>query len=268
MVRKGARGGAGALSAELLGHLRQADALALVVRGFGDDADPASELAELTLELIYADLEPVAAKLGRDAKAARTPDSKRALETLARAKEMLEAGSPLREGRWDEVDHAAFQGMALLTLKPHVVVANVDEGGAGGDAGAAMIPVAGALEAEVAGLDPADAAELLEGYGLSERALPRVIRGVYEQLDLITFLTAGDKESRAWEVRRGASAPQAAGVIHSDFERGFIKADVIAYDDLVEAGSWTAARSKGLVRQEGKAYVVAEGDVVEFRFAV
>lgn len=268
MVRRGARGGAGSLSAELLGHLRTADALLLVVRAHGDDADPAAELSDLTLELIYADLEPVAAKLQRDAKAARTPDEKGALETLARAKETLEAGRPLRDEAWDEVDRTVFAGMSLLTLKPSVVVANVDEGHLGDTMPDPMIGVAGALEAEVAGLEPAEATELLEGYGLAERALPRVIRGLYEQLDLITFLTAGDKESRAWEVRRGATAPQAAGVIHSDFERGFIKADVIAYDDLVAAGSWTAARAKGLVRQEGKAYVVCEGDVVEFRFAV
>jgi ribosome-binding ATPase YchF (GTP1/OBG family) len=117
-------------------------------------------------------------------------------------------------------------------------------------------------------MEAADAAELLEGFGLAERGLQTVIRALYEQLDLLTFLTAGDTESRAWEVRRGATAPEAAGVIHSDFQRGFIKADIIGFDALVEAGSWTAARAKGLVRQEGKAYVVAEGDVVEFRFAV
>lgn len=265
-VRRGARAGAGRLSAELIGHLRTVDALLLVVRGTRD-ADPVGELGELQLELIYADLEPVAGKLARDRKAAQDPQAKRALETLASAQEMLEAGEALRTGSWDEVDHAVFQGMGLVTMKPFVVVAVVDEGSVG-DAPPGMIPVAAALEAEVAGMDEADAAELLAGFGLTERALPAVIRAVYEQLDLITFLTAGDKESRAWEVARGATAPQAAGVIHSDFERGFIRAEVISYGDLDDLGSEAAARDAGRLRSEGKEYVVADGDVIHFRFNV
>jgi GTP-binding protein YchF len=266
MVRRGARG-AGALSAELLGHLRASDALLLVARAFGG-ADPASDIGDLTLELIYADLESVSSKVQRDAKAARSADEQRAVATLERARELLEAGSPLRDEKWDDVDESAFQGMALLTLKPTVIVANVDEDSAARSPPDPMVPVAGALEAEVAGMVPAEAAELLASYGLQERGLTRVIRAVYETLDLLTFLTAGDTESRAWEVHRGATAPEAAGVIHSDFQRGFIRAEVITYDDLVAAGTWTAARAKGLVRQEGKSYVMREGDVVEFRFAV
>jgi len=266
MVRKGSRG-AGSLSAELLGHLRASDALLLVARAFGG-ADPVSDVGDLTLELIYADLESVSAKVQRDAKAARTSEEKRAVESLERARAALEGGKPLRDETWDEVDAAAFQGMALLTLKPTVVVANVDEDSAGKPLPDGMVPVAGALEAEVAGMDAADAAELLASFGLEERGLTRVIRAVYETLELLTFLTAGDTESRAWEVHRGATAPEAAGVIHSDFQRGFIRAEVIAYDDLVAAGTWTAARAKGQVRQEGKSYVMREGDVVEFRFAV
>jgi hypothetical protein len=266
MVRRGARAGAGQLSAELIGHLRTTDALLLVVGGFGG-ADPVADRSDLVLELTVADLDPVSGKLERDRKSARDPEAKRVLETLERAVTTLEAGTPLREASWDEQDRAVFQGMGLLTMKPSVTVANVDEDALGASP-AGMLAVAGALEAEVAGLDAAEAAELLEGYGLTERALPAVIRAVYGGIDLITFLTAGDTESRAWEVARGATAPQAAGVIHSDFERGFIRAEVIGYDDLVEAGSWQAARAKGLVRQEGKTYTVAEGDVVEFRFAV
>ena len=266
MVRKGSRG-AGSLSAELLGHLRASDALLLVARAFGG-ADPSADLGDLTLELIYADLDSVSSKVQRDAKAARSPDEKRAVESLERARAILEAGNPLRDDTWDEVELVAFQGMALLTLKPVVVVANVDEDSAAKPLPEGMVPVAGALETEVAGMDPAEAAELLQSFGLEERGLPRVIRAVYETLDLMTFLTAGDTESRAWEVRRGATAPEAAGVIHSDFQRGFIRAEVVAYDDLVGAGSWHAARTKGLVRQEGKSYVMREGDVVEFRFAV
>jgi len=217
---------------------------------------------------VYADLDSVSGKVQRDAKAARTPDEKRAVETLERARGVLEAGLPLRDETWDDLELAAFQGMALLTLKPVVVVANVDEDAAGKPLPDEMVPVAGALETEVAGMDPAEAAELLASYGLQERGLARVIRAVYETLDLLTFLTAGDTESRAWEVRRGATAPEAAGVIHSDFQRGFIRAEVVSYDDLVGAGSWQAARAKGLVRQEGTNYVMREGDVVEFRFAV
>jgi GTP-binding protein YchF len=266
MVRKGARG-AGALSAELLGHLRASDALLLVARAFAG-ADPSADVGDLTLELVYADLESVSSKAQRDAKAARTTDDKKAIEVLERARATLEAGTPLRDESWDDLERAAFQGMALLTLKPIVVVANVDEDAAGKPLPDGMVPVAGALEAEVAGMDPAEAAELLSSFGLEERGLSRVIRAVYETLDLLTFLTAGDTESRAWEVHRGATAPEAAGVIHSDFQRGFIRAEVVAYDDLVQAGSWHAARAKGLVRQEGKSYVMREGDVVEFRFAV
>jgi GTP-binding protein YchF len=264
-VRTGKRGSGGGLSAELLGHLRASDALLVVARGFGG-VDPAADLDDLTLEFVYADLEMISSKIARDSKAAKTPDEKRALDVLARANAVLEAGRALRTETWTADDHAVFAGMALLTLKPMVAVVNADESTTGAPAGA--IAVNGAIEAEVAGMDDADAAELLGGFGISERALPRVIRAVYDTLELLTFLTAGDTETRAWEVHRGATAPQAAGVIHSDFERGFIKADVIAYDDLVNAGSWQAARAKGLVRQEGKAYVVREGDVVEFRFAV
>jgi len=266
MVRKGARG-AGALSAELLGHLRASDALLLVVRAFGG-ADPEADLGDLTVELIYADLESVSSKVQRDQKTARTPDEKRAIGVLERARALLESGEPLRSSSWDDADLSTFQGMALLTLKPWVVVANVDEDSAGKPLPDGMVAVAGALEAEVAGMESADAAELLASFGLQERGLARVIRAIYEQLELLTFLTAGDTESRAWEVRRGATAPEAAGVIHSDFQRGFIRAEVISYDDLVEAGSWQAARGKGLVKQEGKSYVMREGDVVEFRFAV
>lgn len=268
MVRRGARAGAGSLSAELLGHLRTADALLVVVRAFGSEPDPAGELAELELEFITADLGVVEPKVERDRKAARDDAAKRAVAALERARDVLASGLPLRAESWDEVELEAFRGIEPLTLKPTIVVANVDEEGLGSEKPAGMLRIAAALEAEVAGLDDAEAAELLASYGLAERGLPRVVRAVYDTLDLITFLTAGDKESRAWEVRRGATAPEAAGVIHSDFERGFIRAEVVGFDGLVGAGSWQAARAKGLVRQEGKAYVVAEGDVVEFRFAV
>jgi ribosome-binding ATPase YchF (GTP1/OBG family) len=271
LVRRGARG-TGALSAELLGVLRECDAMLAVVRAFAGagSPDPAAELSELELELVLADLTSVSAKLERDAKAARSgeADAKRLVPLLERAKEALDAGTPLRAAGFSEQESKDLATMTPLTLKPLVVVANAGEAGPEGPLPAGAIPVSGSLEAEVAGMPPEEAAELLSSFGLTERGLDRVIRAVYEQLDLVTFLTAGDKESRAWEVRRGATAPEAAGVIHSDFQRGFIRAEVIGYDDLVTAGGWPEAKAKGLIRQEGKAYVVREGDVVEFRFAV
>jgi ribosome-binding ATPase len=271
LVRRGARG-TGALSAELLGVLRECDALLAVVRAFagGEPADATRELADLDLELVLADLASVSAKLERDAKAARSgeADAKRLLPILERAKEALDQGSPLRAIEWAAEERRDLATLSPLTLKPMVVVANVGEAGADGALPDGALEVAGALEAEVAGMEPEEAAELLGSFGLAERGLPRVIRAVYDRLDLITFLTAGETESRAWEVRQGATAPEAAGVIHSDFQRGFIRAEVIAYDDLVAAGGWPQAKAKGLIRQEGKNYVVREGDVVEFRFAV
>lgn len=262
LVRAGGRAGAGRLSAELLGHLRTCDALLLVVRG----SDAITDRDELALELLYSDLEIVQNKLARDRKGARTPEAQRVVALLERANELLEAGTPLSAESWSAEDLAEFQGMAPLTLKPQLVVAVVEDGTVELPAG--VIPVAAQLEQEVAGMGDEEAAELLSSFGVTERALPLVIRQVYDALELLTFLTAGEAESRAWEVRRGAPAPEAAGVIHSDIQRGFIKAEIVSFEDLVDAGSWAAAKAKGTVRQEGKAYVMQEGDVVEFRFAV
>ena len=270
-VRRGARG-SGTLSAELLGNLRECDALLEVVRAYpgAESAEPVKELEELELELTLADLGVIEGKLERDTKAARSgeAEAKRMIPVLERAKTTLEGGAPLRGVAWEPQEHRDLTSLAPLTLKPVVVVANAGESGAEGALPDGAIVVAGALEAEVAGLGATEAAELLSSYGLHGRGLDRVIREVYTKLDLVTFLTAGDKESRAWEIPRGATAPEAAGAIHSDFQRGFIRAEVVAYDELVAAGSWNEAKAKGLVRQEGKSYVVREGDVVEFRFAV
>jgi ribosome-binding ATPase YchF (GTP1/OBG family) len=154
-------------------------------------------------------------------------------------------------------------------LKPWVVVANVAEGSGPPDGlPEDALAISAALEAEVAGVDAADAAELLAGFGVEEPGLDRVIAACYRALDLITFLTTGEDETRAWEVRRGAKAPEAAGAIHTDLERGFIRAEVVPYDELVVAGSWDAAKSGGKLRVEGKDYIVAEGDVLNIRFAV
>jgi ribosome-binding ATPase len=271
LVRRGARG-TGALSAELLGVLRECDAMLVVLRAFPgmEPADPSGELAELELELVLADLASVSSKLERDVKAAKSgeAEAKRLVQTMGKAKEALDNGTPLHAGGFAEDELKDLSVLSPLTLKPAVVVANVGESGPEGTLPEGAVPVAGALEAEVAGLPAAEAAELLSSYGLAERGIDRVIRAVYGKLDLLTFLTAGEQESRAWEVRRGATAPEAAGAIHSDFQRGFIKAEVIAYAELVAAGGWPQAKAKGLIKQEGKAYVVREGDVVEFRFAV
>ena len=161
--------------------------------------------------------------------------------------------------------------MAPITLKPVVVVFNVDEEGLAADPPAVDLPsfsASAALEAEVGGLGPEESKELLGAYGIDEPVLGRVIDAVYRLLDLITFFTAGDTESRAWEVRRGATAPEAAGVIHSDIQRGFIRAEIIGYEALVAAGSWNNAKAKGVLRLEGKDYKMVEGDVCHFRFAV
>ncbi|MHB8511036.1 MAG: DUF933 domain-containing protein [Actinomycetota bacterium] len=270
LVRRGARG-AGSLPAELLGHLRESDALLEVVRGFpmGDEPNLDSELEALELELIYADLEVVSGTLQRGSRAAKMGDAeaRKLVVALERAKEILDRGMTLRTEAWEDEERLLMRELSLLTLKPVIVVANTGEG-ASVPVPETMIPVAGTIEAEVAGLSDEEARELLSSYGLEERGLDSVIRGVYLKLDLITFLTAGDTESRAWEVRRGAPAPEAAGVIHSDIQRGFIKAEIVSFDDLVSAGSWNNAKAKGLVRQEGKTYLMQEGDVVEFRFAV
>lgn len=262
LVRAGGRSGAGRLPAELLGHLRTSDALLLVVRG----TDAATDLDEIDLELLYADLDVIQNKVTRDRKTAHTPETKRTVEVMERGLSLLEAGTPLSKEPWSQDELVEFQGMAPLTLKPRLVVGVVDDGTQGLPEG--VIPVAAQLEREVAGMGDPEAAELLGSFGVTERALPLVIRQVYDALDLLTFLTAGDTESRAWEVRRGAPAPEAAGVIHSDIQRGFIRAEIVSFGPLVEAGSWAKARAAGLVRQEGKSYLMQEGDVVEFRFAV
>jgi len=262
LVRAGGRSGAGKLSAELLGHLRNSDALLCVVRG----TDATHDLEELALEFLYSDLDVISKKVDRDRKGARDAEAKRILAVMERAQTLLEGGTPLSKESWSREELADFGSIAPLTMKPRLVVATIDDGTT--PLPDDVVGVAPTLELEVAEMEAADAAELLEGFGITERALPRVIRGVYDALSLLTFLTAGDTESRAWEIPAGATAPEAAGVIHSDLQRGFIRAEIVTYDALVGAGSWTAARAQGLVRQEGKAYVMAEGDVVEFRFAV
>lgn len=262
----------GGLTAQGVAEYRQADALCLVVRAFGEDAKPAAELSELQTELVLADLTNIEGGLEKARKRARgAPEAKVEVVALEKAMKLLESERPLRGAGLEEEDLKALRGYAPLTLKPWVVVANVGEEDAGAGEVEGLpdaIPISAALEAEVAGVGPDEAAELLAGFGVAEPGLHRVIAACYRALDLITFLTTGEDETRSWEVRRGAKAPEAAGAIHSDLERGFIRSEVIAYDDLVASGSWDEAKSKGLMRVEGKDYEVKEGDVLHVRFAV
>jgi ribosome-binding ATPase len=257
----------GVSSAQGLARLREADALAVVVRCFGVDRKPSGELAEVRGEVLLADLAVVESALEKAVKRAKGkpgPD----VDALRRAKEALDAEGPLREAGLSDEEMGHLKAIAPLTLKPEVVVANLEEGeGLPADLGEA-VGVYASIEAETTEMDPEDARALLEEFGVSEPGLGRVIAAGYGALDLITFLTTGDDETRAWEVRRGATAPEAAGTIHTDLQRGFIRAEVISYDELVAAGSMDAAKAAGKVRVEGKDYVVREGDILHVRFAV
>ncbi|MGH2706845.1 MAG: DUF933 domain-containing protein [Actinomycetota bacterium] len=258
---------AGRTPAGALARLREMDAVLAVIPAFGGQ-DPLPALRGLQEELVLADMAPVERRLER---ARKDASGKKEIPALEAGLDHLEGGRPLGDRTWAPEELAAFSPLAPITLKPMVVVWNVDEGGSATplpEIGLPAFPVSAALEAEVAGVDPEEAGVLLSAYGVEERATTRVIESVYRLLDLITFFTTSEKESRAWEVRRGASAPEAAGAIHSDLQRGFIRAEVVAFEELERAGSWQAARARGLLRLEGKGYVVAEGDVCHFRFAV
>jgi GTP-binding protein YchF len=257
----------GVSSAQGLAKLREADALAVVLRCFGADRNPAQELTEVRGELLLADLAVVESALEKAAKRAKGKGGPE-VDALQRAKDALDAERPLREESFSGEEVGHLKSIAPLTLKPEVVVANLEEGEEPpaelGDA----VGVYASIEAETTEMDPEEARALLEEFGVSEPGLERVIAAGYGALDLITFLTTGDDETRAWEVRRGATAPEAAGAIHTDLQRGFIRAEVISYDELVAAGSMDAAKAAGRVRVEGKDYVVREGDILHVRFAV
>jgi GTP-binding protein YchF len=280
-------GAGGGLAAQGLGALREADALAMVLAAWdagrspgGGGRDPVEAAAELTLELTVADLESVAGGAEKAAKKARAgvPDAALEAGVLARARDLLDQGTPLRAADWEPEEARVLRNFAPLTLKPALAVLNLAEGEAAAAAaraaeveaklGLPTVAVAAALEAEAAELAPGDAAALLAGYGIERGGLDQVVGAAWRLLELLTFLTTGEDETRAWEVRRGATAPEAAGRIHSDLQRGFIRAEVIGYDDLVAAGGWDAARSKGLLRTESKSYLVREGDVLHIRFNV
>ena len=278
------------LGNQFLAHIRETDAIAQVVRCFANDdvihvsgrVDPREDIETINTELALADLAAVEKALLRAEKAAKA-GGREALERkalLERVQAHLDTGAPVRTLALAATEREQLRELFPLTAKPVLYIANIAEDGfvdnplldqVRGIAereGAEMVPVCAAIEAELAELEDADKAEFLADYGLSEPGLDRVIHAAYKLLGLETYFTAGPKEVRAWTVRAGATAPQAAGVIHTDFERGFIRAEVIAYADYIACGGESGAREAGKWRLEGKDYIVQEGDVMHFRFNV
>jgi GTP-binding protein YchF len=282
---RGASQGEG-LGNQFLAAIRETDAICQVVRAFHDDdvvhvdarVDPAGDIETVNTELILADLQTVENRLPRLEKEARaTPSLKPVAAAVAVAQRILGEGRTISSAAaTGEVDAALLRELHLLTAKPFIYVFNVDEAALGDTAvaedlaarvwPAPAIVLCAQIEAEVAALDPEDAKELLRSYGQEESGLEQLVHVGFATLGLQTFLTAGPKEARAWTIHAGDTAPKAAGVIHTDFERGFIKAEVISFEDMIAAGSVAAARTAGKARMEGKDYVMRDGDVVEFRF--
>lgn len=282
-IVKGASEGAG-LGNKFLANIRECDAICQVVRVFADDdvvhvdgkVDPRSDIEVIETELILADMQTLERAIPRLEKEARTHKDRRpAHDAAVAAQEILNGGTTLFAAG---VDIAPLRELNLMTTKPFLYVFNADESVLTDDARKAelreLVAPADAvfldakIESELIELDEESAAELLESIGQTERGLDALARAGFHTLKLQTFLTAGPKESRAWTIHQGDTAPKAAGVIHTDFEKGFIKAEIVSYDDLMEAGSMAAAKAAGKVRMEGKDYVMADGDVVEFRFNV
>lgn len=261
----------GGTSAQALGQLREADALCVVLRAFGPDRAPLGELSEVTADLVLADLAVVETALenARRRLKGRSGDAKAEVDVLERAHALLSSETLLRDADMNEEERKTLRGLSLFTFKPWVLVANLEEASTvPGDLPEGTVGVWAEIEAETAGMPGEDAEALLREFGVEEPGLGRVVSSCYRALDLITFLTASEDEAHAWEVRRGATAPEAAGAIHTDLQRGFIRAEVVRYEDLIGAGGWDAARAKGLMRVEGKDYIVQEGDVLHVRFAI
>ena len=288
---KGASKGEG-LGNKFLGNIRATDAIVHVVRCFDDEnvihvegsTDPRRDIEIIDLELIMADLEMVERRIDKAAKAAKG-DKKflREVEVFQALKEHLNEGRSARSFECDPDDRELIMSSDLLTIKPIIYAANMDEEGVANFAAnpyyqtvaeiaaaeeAQVLPICAKVEEEMAELEPEDKLMFLEELGLEESGLDRMIKCSYELLGLISFLTCGSDECRAWTIKKGTKAPQAAGKIHSDFERGFIRAEIVAFKDLEACGSMAAAKEKGLVRSEGKDYVMHDGDVTLFRFNV
>ncbi|APC50120.1 redox-regulated ATPase YchF [Virgibacillus halodenitrificans] len=291
-IVKGASKGEG-LGNQFLSHIRQVDAICQVVRCFEDEnithvsgkVDPIEDIEVINLELILADLETVNKRLQRVEKLARQKDKEAVAEqtVLEKIKEGLEEEIPARALEYSEDQWKIVKGLHLLTSKPTLYVANVSEEEVADPEGntyvqqvkeyaakenAEVIVICAKIEEEISELDQEEKEMFLEDLGITESGLDKLIKASYNLLGLATYFTAGEQEVRAWTFRKGIKAPQAAGIIHTDFERGFIRAETVSYGDLVEAGAMAQAREKGKVRLEGKEYIVQDGDVIHFRFNV
>ena len=287
---KGASAGEG-LGNKFLSHIREVDAIVHVVRCFDDpniihvdgSVDPVRDIETINLELVLSDLEAVKKRLDKAEKYVKTGEKSyiEEAELLRKLCGALENGKSLRSLMLTDEEKAMTDGFFLITSKPVIYCANIGESDIGKDnayvqkvrefaesENSEFMEICAKVEEEIAQLDKEERLVFLEEMGLSESGLSRIIKKGYELLGLISYLTAGEKEVRAWTIRRGTKAPQAAGKIHSDFERGFIRAEVVSFQDLMECGSMTAAKEKGLVRSEGKEYIMQDGDVVLFRFNV
>mgnify|MGYP003489251869 FL=1 len=291
-IVKGASKGEG-LGNKFLSHIRQVDAICHVVRCFADEnithvagkVDPIDDIETINLELILADMETVEKRIERVGKLARQKDKEAMVEfeVLSLLKEAFEAEKPARAVEFTEEQLKIVKGLHLLTIKPVLYVANVDEDEVAdatnneyvkqvrefaANENAEVIVICAKIESEIAELEGEEKAMFLEELGIEESGLDQLIRASYQLLGLATYFTAGVQEVRAWTFRRGMKAPQCAGIIHSDFERGFIRAEIVSYDDLMAAGSMNAAKEAGKVRLEGKEYEVKDGDIIHFRFNV
>lgn len=291
-IVKGASKGEG-LGNKFLENIRQVDAIVHVVRAFDDDnithvtgkVDPLDDMETINMELAIADLDSITKRYARVEKVARSgdKDAKYEFEILKKIKPVLEEGQPVRSIEFDKDEAKVVKGMFLLTSKPVLYVANISEDfmanpddceyvqqikEEAAKENAEVIALCAEAEEEISELDEADKADFLEAEGVEESGLDKLIRASYHLLGLATFFTAGGKETRAWTFRQGMKAPQTAGVIHSDFERGFIRAETVSFADLDQYGSMAAVREAGRLRSEGKEYVVQDGDIIEFRFNV
>ena len=288
---KGASKGEG-LGNKFLSHIREVDAICQIVRCFEDpnvihvdgSVNPLRDIETINLELIFADLETLDKRLDKAKKNLKADKKYQAeIDLIEKLKENLNNGIPARAVECNEDEQELVKDMFLLTSKPIIYIANISEEQIqtaddeemvkqvkeyAAKEHAEVIPLCVKIEEELSGLDDSDKKEMLDALGLEESGLDKLIKKSYDLLGLMSFLTAGETEVRAWTIKKGTKAPQAAGKIHSDFERGFIKAEVVSYNDLMKEGSMLAAKEKGLVRQEGKEYVMQDGDIVVFKFNV
>ena len=286
---KGASKGEG-LGNKFLSHIREVDSIIEVVRCFDNpnvvhvdgSIDPVRDAEIINLELIYADLDTIEKRIQRLQKQTKADNSaKKELELMEKIKQILEEGKPARSIELTEDEEKLVKTLQLLTIKPIMYVANLDEESIengneylervkemAAKENAKVIPLSVKIEEEISELDEEEKAEMLEAMGLESSGLDKLVVASYDILGLMSYLTVGEIEARAWTIKKGSKAPEAAGKIHSDMQRGFIKAEIVSFDDLIDSGSMVKAREKGLIRMEGKDYIMREGDIVEFRFNV